>query len=206
MKTIAIITQKGGSGKTTLAVHLAVCAIQKGKSVVLVDLDPQGSAIDWFEARQSINELAAIHTHAEALPDLLKRAKKGNADLVVIDTAPHSDKAATIAAKVADFILIPCRPARFDLKAIDPTFKIVRLTKTPAAVVINNAPRGKIAEQIRELLRSEGYPVLDLMISQRAAFLNAVFDGRSVHEYEPEGVAASEIDALFDEISKRLNL
>ena len=206
MKTIAIISQKGGSGKTTLAVHLAVCAIKKGKAVVIADLDPQGSAFDWYNARQSTNELVTIETHAEALPDLLKKAKKAEADLVIIDTAPHSDKAAALAAKVADYILIPCRPARFDFRAIEPTFKIIRLTKTPAAVVINNAPRGKIAERVKEILKEQGYPVLDLMISQRAAFVNAVFDGRSVHEYEPDGVAAEEIESLYEIISKALRL
>lgn len=206
MKTIALLSQKGGSGKTTLAVHLAVCAIQSGKAVALIDLDPQGSAVDWYEARDTTNELVAIQSTAAALPDILKKAKDGGVDLVIIDTAPHSSKDAATAAKLANFVLIPCRPSRFDLKAIRPTFDIIKLTKTPAAVVMNVCPRGRLAEDSREALRAQGFPVLDMMISQRVAFSHAVIDGRSVHEYEPEGAAAADIDALFSFIKDKVKL
>ncbi len=205
-KVLAIISQKGGSGKTTLSVHLAVCAIRHKLHVAIIDLDPQGSAIDWFNTRQSTNELAAIQASPEQLDTLLKQAKKGGADLIIIDTAPHSDKAAATAASLSDFVLIPCRPSRFDLKAAKSTLDITKLSKTPASVIMNAAPRGKLAENASKALQQQGLNVLDIVIQQRASFSHAVTDGRSVHEYEPDGKAAEEIDKLFSIISKVLNL
>ncbi len=206
MKTLAIIAQKGGSGKTTIAVHLAVCALQQGKAVALIDIDPQGSANKWFNARPPTDGLVAIQSQAEALPALLKKAKSGGVDFAIIDTAPHSDKSAALAAEVADFVLIPSRPSRFDLETIASTLSVIGLTNTPAAVVMNAIPRGNLALEAKEALQAQGFPVLEVMISSRVAFSHAVVDGRSVHEYEPNGKAAEETDQLFSAISSILKL
>ena len=93
MKTLAIISQKGGSGKTTIAVHMAVCAIRQGFHTAIIDIDPQGSAIDWYMSREAQNELNAVQANAEKVQALLKQAKAGGADFVIIDTAPHSNSA-----------------------------------------------------------------------------------------------------------------
>lgn len=161
MKTLAIISQKGGSGKTTIAVHMAVCAIRQGYHTAIIDIDPQGSAFDWYLSRETQNELNAVQAQAGQLAALLKQAKAGEADLVIVDTAPHSDSAAAVAAQLADFILMPCRPSRFDLKAIGSTSAIARLAKTPAAAIINAAPRGKLAEEAKEALQQQGIEVFD---------------------------------------------
>ena len=206
MKTLAIISQKGGSGKTTLAVHIAVCAVRQNLHTAIIDIDPQGSAYDWYMSREEENELNAVQANAGQLAALLKQAKDGGADFVIVDTAPHSDSAAAITAQLADFILIPCRPARFDIKAISSTAEIIKLAKTPAAVIINAAPRGKLADEAREVLEEQGITVLPPVLQNRVAYSHAVVDGRSVHEYEPEGKAAEEIDELFACLRKALKL
>ena len=197
MKILALIAQKGGSGKTTLSVHMAVCATRQNLRTALIDLDPQGSAYDWNESRDDGDKLDAIKANPGQLAALLKQAKAAGADLVIVDTAPHSDSAAAIAAQLADFVLIPCRPARFDLKAIGSTAQITNLAKTRAAVVINAAPRGRLAEEARAALQQQGISVIEPVLHHRAAYSHAVIDGRSVHEYEPDGKAAAEIDELF---------
>jgi chromosome partitioning protein len=202
MKTLAIIAQKGGSGKTTLAVHMAVCATRRNLHTALIDIDQQGSAYKWNESRPDELKLDATKADAGQISAFLKQAKAGGIDLVIIDTAPHSDSAAAIAAQFADFVLMPCRPARFDLDAIASTAQIAKVAKTPAAVVINAAPRGRLAEEARAALEQQGISVLDLVIHQRAAYSHAVIDGRSVHEYEPDGKAAAEIDELYNLITR----
>jgi len=197
MKTLAILAQKGGSGKTTIAVHMAVCAIRLNFHTALIDLDPQGSAHDWNESREEAYRLDAVKATSGQLTKLLEQARSAGADLAIIDTAPHSNSTAAIAAQLADFVLIPCRPARFDLKAIGSTVEIARLAKTPSAVVINAAPRGKLAEEATSALTQQGIKVLETVLQHRAAYSHAVIDGLSVHEYEPKGKAAEEIDALF---------
>jgi len=206
MKTLAILAQKGGSGKTTLAVHMAVCATRRKLRTALIDLDPQGSAYDWNASREDSRKLDAVKASAGQLAALLRQAKTAKADLVIIDTAPHSDSAAAIVAQLADFILIPCRPARFDLKAIGSTAAIAHLAKTPSAVVINAAPRGKLVQEARDALLTQGVTVVEPVLYQRAAYSHAVIDGRSVHEYEPDGKAAGEIEALFACIRRALSL
>jgi chromosome partitioning protein len=202
MKTLAIIAQKGGSGKTTLAVHLAVCATRHKLKTALIDLDPQASAYQWNESREDGRKLDAVRGNSSDLAALLKQAKDGGVDLVIIDTAPHSDSAAAIAAQLADFVLIPCRPARFDLDAIATTAQIAKVTKTPTVVVLNAAPRGKLAEEARDALQGQNLTVMATVLYQRAAYSHAVIDGRSVHEYEPDGKAAAEIDDLYNHITK----
>jgi chromosome partitioning protein len=202
VKTLAILAQKGGSGKTTVAVHMAVCAAQRKLKTAILDIDPQQSAYRWNESRPEGQKLDAVRTDARELAAMLQKAKAGGIDLAIIDTAPHSDSAAAIAAQLADYVLIPCRPARFDLDAIASTVEIAKAAQTPAAVVINAAPRGRLAEEARAALTRQGITVIETVLHQRAAYSHAVIDGRSVHEYEPEGQAAAEIDQLYHHITR----
>ncbi|SFU75356.1 ParA family partition ATPase [Nitrosospira multiformis] len=204
MKTVVVLSQKGGSGKTTLTVHLAVCSAEQGHKTAIIDIDPQGSATRWNEIREESRRLDTIAANAGEIANYLDMAKKGGIDLALIDTAPHSNTEAAQAALLADFILIPCRPALFDLEAIASTVEIARAARKPFAVVINAAPRGKLAEEAREALESSQIEVLPVIIGQRAAYSHAVIDGRAVHEFEPDGKAAQEIDELYDDVSRRL--
>jgi len=210
MKTLAIMSQKGGSGKTTLAVHLAAYAIGQKVKAALIDLDPQASAHKWNERRTEHDpispKLDLVQGTAAQLAGFLKLAEDNGLALVIIDTAPHSNSAAALVAQRADFVLMPCRPAVFDLDAIASTVEIVASAETSAAVVLNTAPRGKLADEARAALEGQGITVLPSSIYQRAAYSHAVIDGRAVHEYEPEGKAAEEIAGLYGNISRILGL
>lgn len=118
MRTLAIISQKGGSGKTTIAVHMAVCAALGKLKTAILDIDPQHSAYGWNESRPEERKLDAVAADAGQLDVLLRQAEAAGVALAIIDTAPHSSGDAAVAAKLADLVLIPCRPARFDLDAV----------------------------------------------------------------------------------------
>jgi chromosome partitioning protein len=129
MKAIAIISQKGGAGKTTLSVHLATAAALPGHSAAIIDLDPQGTAASWGDRRQAdAPEVAS--GQASRLGVLIEAAQYG-ADLLILDTAPNADQTALRAAQLADLVLIPCRAATFDLEAIQATLTFAE--RSPAA-------------------------------------------------------------------------
>jgi chromosome partitioning protein len=203
MKIVAIVSQKGGSGKTTLAVHLAVCAERAKKRAAIIDLDPQASALEWYSRRAAATP-EIVPATPEQLPMLLQQAKDNGADLAIIDTAPHSDRAAAVAANLADVVLIPCRPAAFDVAALGTTLTILKLTKAKdkAAILLNAVPpRGGITDEAEAGLSTLA-PLVPVRMYHRAAYSHAVNDGRSVEEYDPKGKAAQEIRALYKWIMK----
>jgi chromosome partitioning protein len=196
LKTIAIISQKGGSGKTTLAVHLAVCAEINAKHTVIIDLDPQGSAVAWRQSRASETPDVLAAEPGE-LATLLGKAREIGTDLVFIDTAPHSDKSAAVAAQFADLVLIPCRPSILDINAIQSTLGILKLVSTQAAIVLNAVPsHGGREQEARDALEALA-PLAPVAVYNRVAYFDAMNDGRSVLEYDPRGKAAEEIEALY---------
>lgn len=203
MKTVAIVSQKGGSGKTTIAVHLAVCAELAHKQAAIIDLDPQASALEWYSRRDAESPEVVTAT-PEQLPGLLKQAKANGAGFAIIDTAPHSDRAAVIAAELADLVLIPCRPSAFDVAAIGATLKLLKLSEAfdRTVILLNAAPsRGTITEVAAQGL-SEIVPVVPVRMHNRAAYSHAINSGHSVQEYDPQGKAAEEILALYNWIMK----
>ena len=198
MKTIAILSQKGGTGKTTLALHLAVAAEAAGHTAVVIDLDPQSSAGGWGDSRKAEGPTVATG-HAPRLPSILQAAAANNVGLALLDTAPHSQGDALAAAQAADVILIPCRPGILDLRAIGATVQIARLSGKPAAVVLNACPpQGRaLADEAAEACRGYGIEVAPFRMTQRAAFAHALAGGQSAQEYEPDGKAAEEIHQLY---------
>jgi chromosome partitioning protein len=198
MKTIALVTEKGGTGKSTVAVHLAVCALRQGKSVAVIDLDPQASARHWVERRIS-NDIAVVSATSQELPRLLEGARKQHADLVVIDTAGRSDVTTGHVIEAADLLLIPCRPSIYDLEASQRTAEQIKKAGGKKAVFVLNAvqSRGVRAQEAREALQGM-FPVAPVELHQLVAYSDALNDGRSVEEMEPYGKAALEIRALYD--------
>jgi chromosome partitioning protein len=194
MRTIAFLSQKGGSGKTTLAVHRAVAAQATGEHVILIDTDPQGSATAWGQART--NKPPTVHkTTPSALAEVLR---KTNGTLVIIDSPPHSVPGMDVVASTADLLLIPCRPSAFDLVAISSSVQIAKAAKCNAAFVLNgvNHRSPEYSEAIKVLGR-HGFPVCPIAMGQRTPFVRAISTGRAVSEFEPRGKSAQEVEALW---------
>ena len=198
MKTIAIVSQKGGAGKTTLAVHLATAADAAGHAVAIIDLDPQGTAASWGDRRQAATP-EVVSGQAARLHVLIDdAARDAVADLLVIDTAPNADQTTLRAAQLADLVLVPCRPAAFDLEAIRATLTLTQIAQKPSFVVLNAAPpRSGIGREAAEGLEGQGVQVAPIIMSQRAAFAHGVIDGRTAQEFEPGGKAAEEVERLY---------
>lgn len=210
MKVLGLLSRKGGVGKSTLALHLAVLAQAGGKRVLLVDLDPQGSAAAWWQAREGDTpELEA--TEPGNLAALLDTARAAGVDLVVIDTRPSVEADAAQVAAISDYLLVPTRPAIMDLRAILGTLDIVKGGRHRASIVLNAcpAPRGGIGEasstsDARKALKAFGVPVAPVSIVQRAALSHALLSGMTVSETEPEGKATKEIRALWRYVEKEM--
>ena len=207
MKTIAVISQKGGAGKTTLALHIAVAAEQSGLRTAMLDLDPQGTAEAWASWRKD-EPPEVIGAKASMLPRTLQKAAAAGADLVVIDTPPAAQSEARAAAQTADLILIPCRPRPFDLHAIQTTAGLSLDFGKPAFVIFNaGPPRGTVAyTEASEVARMIGFNVAPVHLAERSAFHVATRDGRSAQEIEPEGKAADEVGALWAWLCEQLQI
>lgn len=204
MLTIALVSQKGGAGKTTLAVHLAAEAAKAGRRALLIDLDPQGNAIRWGE-RRGERQPDVQAEHPMRLAAVLKSAAEEDYDLVVLDTAPNADQTALRAAKAADLVLIPCRPAQFDLEAIEATLDLCKLAKRTAVVALNAAPlRSRVVNEAREAIEGNGGVVGAIVVHHRVAFQHCLTDGNTAGEFEPGGQAAQEITNLYDDVLTRL--
>lgn len=198
--TIAIISQKGGSGKTTTALNLAVAAQLAGKSVLLVDLDPQASATAWSRVRAD-KTLLVQPTHPAGLLDLQRVSNEQRVDWLIIDTAAQTDSNAAEAVEVANLVLIPCRPSIMDLRAIPNSIRLCRLRKsTPHVVLTQIEPQGTLQEEARRNLAAQGVDVLPGGLGRRAAFHHSIIDGRTALEYEPNGKAAHEVRALYETV------
>ena len=204
MKSILFLAQKGGSGKTTLAVHIAVAAGEDGEQVALVDTDPQGSAWAWERVRESEQPPVAQATPAQ-LNQVKEAALTDNISVLIIDSAPHSTPAATATVSSADFVLIPCRPTAFDLAAISASANIVKAAGTRAAFVLNACPaRAPEIDEAKATLAEYGLTVAPVTVGDRRAFSRAIATGRAVTEFEARGKAAEEIRALWQWVKGEL--
>lgn len=204
MYVIAVLNQKGGSGKTTIATHLARALQLDGADVLLVDSDPQGSTRDWAAMRED-QSLAVVGIDRPTIErDIKHIAKK---DFVVIDGAPQAADLAVSAIKAADFILIPVQPSPYDIWAtadlVDLVQQRIELTdgKLKAAFVVSRAIAGtKIGADVAEALSGYELPVLDSRIMQRVIYPTTAASGTTVMDAEPNSSAAQEIQALAAEI------
>ena len=208
MKVIAVLNQKGGSGKTTIATHLARALQLAGADVLLVDSDPQGSARDWAAVRED-QPLTVVGIDRPTIDrDLKQVARK---DFVVIDGAPQAADLAVSAIKAADFVLIPVQPSPYDIWATADLVELVKQRievtdgRLQAAFVVSRAIKGtRIGGEVTEALVGYGLPVLETRITQRVSYPGTAAVGSTVMDSEPDSDAAAEVHALANEIKKKL--
>ena len=204
MKSIAFLSQKGGSGKTTLAVHTAVAAQEAQEKVFLIDTDPQKSATVWGSARAAEKPIVVTISAGE-LDKVLRAGAEDEMGLAIIDTAPHTAPDAARIARSVDLVVIPCRPTAFDLAAVSNAVGIVRASKKKAVLVLSACPfRSPEISETRTVLEEYGLPVCPSDITDRRAFARAVATGRAVTEFEADGKAAQEIKELWKWLKEQI--
>jgi chromosome partitioning protein len=199
MAVIAVISQKGGAGKTTIAVHLAAAAELAGYPTLLIDTDPQATASQWGSWRNGAPP-DVIDSAPPRLATKIEAATAGGARFIVIDTPPHADSAASAAMAIADLILIPCRPTAFDLAAAQTTARLVQMFRKPAFVVFSAGPvkAPKLYEDATTAAEGWGLKVCPHHVADRAAFRHATGEGKTVMELDRYSRASEEIRALYN--------
>lgn len=208
MRTITIASQKGGSGKTTLALHLGTLA-QRDGATLLVDADPQGSLTFWFERREPERPIV-IPLSANRLGDVLETAAGEGIAFVFVDTPPHDSAGMAAAMRSADLVLIPARPSALDLHAVEATIRMAHTLGKPALVVLSQCPPRRMfgepsaVREARDVVKALGGELTEATIAARTVAATAVIAGLSVSEIEPHGASAQEFEALWAEIRGNL--
>jgi chromosome partitioning protein len=212
MKVWSIVSQKGGSGKTTLALHLAIAAAEDLK-VLVIDLDPQQSAERWHAIRQrttgSKDDPSIAAGPYTKLPEMLRIARKLGAELVLIDTPPKLDKAITAALAPASLALIPVKSSILDLQALEDCVRVVEFAKakSKSVVVMMAVPTGRNKDAaVKEVARYAARHELEVMperLSELPSYAQGLKSGRGVTETDRNGTAAKEITALLEALWAR---
>lgn len=204
LRVLALASQKGGSGKTTLSGHLAVQAQRAGAGpVVLIDIDPQGSLADWWNEREAEMPAFAQTTVARLASDLQALRQQGF-KLAVIDTPPAITLAIQSVIQVAELVVVPTRPSPHDLRAVGATVELCERSGKPLIFVVNAAtPKARITAEAAVALSQHG-TVAPVTVHQRTDFAASMIDGRTVMEVDPSGRSSQEVGALWDYVADRL--
>ncbi|WP_284948341.1 ParA family partition ATPase [Acidisoma cladoniae] len=202
---IAVVNQKGGAGKTTLALNLAAASAAQGKRVLLIDADPQQTAQDWAAIRTEPPPFQVIGLTKPVLHRDLP-AMAADYDMTIIDGAPRSYEATRSAIGAADVVLIPVQPSGADFWASRETVNLVRAAgeakggQRAAFIVSRKIGRSVLSREINEALAEFGLPILAAGTTQRVIYAEAMTAGETVIEQQPDGLAAAEIRAILTEL------
>ncbi len=204
MQVLSFCSQKGGSGKTTLSGHVAVQAERAGAGpVALVDTDPQGSLSDWWNERRGETPVF-VQTTVPRLATDFQELRRIGVKLVVIDTPPAITGTIQHMITASDLVVIPTRPSPHDLRAAGATVDLVQRANKPMVFVLNAAtPNARITAEAAMALSQHG-TLAPVTVHQRTDFASSMIDGRTVMEIDPDGRSASEIVAIWEYLSDRL--
>ena len=209
MKIISILSQKGGSGKTTSTLALAGAAHAQGKTVVVLDIDPQAAATGWYTARKRTGLPEGLHVQplqAVQLEEVIDACRAQDVDLVLIDTPPQSDNPAVQAAQLSDLVLIVTKPSVMDLRAIQNTLRLAKVADVHPYLLLNSVKAvGTRHIEASETMQSMGVDVLPVMLGDRVAFMDMLVDGRTPNEYDAAGSTAQESMALYEHVNMLLD-
>lgn len=212
MKTIAIIGLKGGSSKSTVALHLAVSAEAAGHTVAVIDSDPQASAHKWFERREAETPSIIREIDGDAFARLKEIAEKNGTDLLLVDTAGKAETTALAACEIADMVLVPVRPTQFDLETLATVKRTVRIAEKTAVtwVMLSQVPTGSNAARMIEegegAIQAYGLKLSPVRLATRADFAYAMSSGQTATEFDAKGKAAREAEAVYQWVSKIVDL
>ncbi|MCB1810646.1 MAG: ParA family protein [Candidatus Competibacteraceae bacterium] len=201
MHTLTLASTKGGCGKSTLAIHLAVCAQLAGRETLLADLDPHSQTVAEWAGEREQSMPTVIRATADDIHALQHQAESENFDLLVLDCPPYLDAVAKAATAAADFTLIPAQPRFADIRVLP---RVIETISPPFAVVLNactpglNALPSSKTLEVMALLQDHRIPVASPWITRREAFADALNGGQAVQEFDTHGKAAAEIHRLWD--------
>jgi len=207
MPVIAVLNEKGGAGKTTIATNLSRALQLQGKNVILIDSDPQGSARDWHAAAKEDNELLPVI--AMDRPSQFKELSKitSSFDWAFIDGAPRTEELAIAGIKAADMVLIPVSPSPYDIWAAESLVELIKARqeitdgRPKAAFVVSRQIVGsRLSTEVRSALEAYCLPILNSCTSQRVIYPTSAAVGSTVVDDEPNGAAAKEIQDILEEL------
>ena len=210
MKTVSVLSRKGGAGKTTVSVNLGLAAMQQGLRVVVADIDPLRSASEVLRGRTEAASLL-IETQAKKLTLLQETCVANRCDLLIIDTPTQPEEDVSLAVRAADVCVAVARPTRLDVVAVSQTINLLSRHRARALVVLNQCPprRGEVESELvlhaLELLQQTGAPVAETRLRSRVAYQRAFAESQSVTEWDARGAPASDILSLLSEVQHQLN-
>jgi chromosome partitioning protein len=195
---VAIASQKGGAGKTTLSLALAVHAENQGWPTVVLDMDQQATATIWKDWRGPAAP-DVFAAQPPRLPIILERVAQQGARLVILDTPPQANQIADAAMQAAHLVLVPCRPTAFDLQSVTTTARSAAAMRRPAYAVLNAVrARSSLTDDAVKALEAAKVTICPVRIGDRVDFQNPLSSGKVAVEWDPGGKAAGEIASLWD--------